>query len=185
VEKETLAYKLGTTTHLSPLLMKARRLGLHGPEALEALAVQRGCRYYAHSSNHMRVAEESPAYGKGGKLLKTMFSNEELAIALLSLNLPKSQGRLRIGAAMLAAEGNSVQRLVRLSIQERLADVVRYIADCGLKVEPNNEFWQKLLDQLPPRVWTPREDDLPHITRFVAMTGFTRRGVLLMRLPHE
>ena len=41
----TLASKLGTTTHLSPLLHKARRLGLDG-EKLQILAVQRGCDHY-------------------------------------------------------------------------------------------------------------------------------------------
>jgi hypothetical protein len=45
METDTLAAKLGTTTHLSPLLMKARRLGL-GVEDLERLAIQRGCDYY-------------------------------------------------------------------------------------------------------------------------------------------
>src|SRR5882724_5436447 len=37
----TLAANLGTTTHLSALLQKVRRLGL-GPKELEKLAVQRG-----------------------------------------------------------------------------------------------------------------------------------------------
>jgi hypothetical protein len=37
----TLAERLGTTTHLSPLLHKARRLGL-GPKELELSAIQRG-----------------------------------------------------------------------------------------------------------------------------------------------
>lgn len=46
VKPETLARRLGTTAHLSPLLMKARRLGLRVPEDLERLAVRRGCRYY-------------------------------------------------------------------------------------------------------------------------------------------
>lgn len=41
----TLAEKLGTTAHLSPLLRKAARLGL-GAAELRALAVQRGCRHY-------------------------------------------------------------------------------------------------------------------------------------------
>jgi hypothetical protein len=43
-EAPTLAEKLGTTTHLSPLLQKARRLGL-GANDLEQLAIQRGCDY--------------------------------------------------------------------------------------------------------------------------------------------
>ena len=49
MEMETLAAKLGTTTHLSPLLHKARRLGL-GPREVEILAVQRRCVHYSDGS---------------------------------------------------------------------------------------------------------------------------------------
>jgi len=49
MDTPTVATKLGTTTHLSPLLRKARRLGL-GPAELRALAVQRGCRHYSNGS---------------------------------------------------------------------------------------------------------------------------------------
>jgi hypothetical protein len=45
MEEPTLAAKLGTTTQLSPLLLKARRLGFDA-EGLERLAIQRGCDYY-------------------------------------------------------------------------------------------------------------------------------------------
>jgi hypothetical protein len=37
---------MGTTHHLSPLLMKASRIGLKSPEDLEKLAIHRGLRYY-------------------------------------------------------------------------------------------------------------------------------------------
>ena len=37
----TLAYRLGTTTHLSPLPQKARRLGVRAPEDLERIALER------------------------------------------------------------------------------------------------------------------------------------------------
>src|SRR5213075_2678387 len=49
MDKPTLAQKLGMTVHLSPLLHKARRLGL-GQRELEVLVVQRGCRHYSDGS---------------------------------------------------------------------------------------------------------------------------------------
>jgi len=104
------------------------------------------------------------------------FNNEELAIALLSTVLPKSQWRLRLGAAMLAAPGNSPARIANLAIQERSEQVVSYIAQCGRQVEPGNDFWVKLLALLPNPTYQPAPDVLPHITRFVAMTGVTRHG---------
>jgi hypothetical protein len=68
----TLAQKLGTTTHVSGLLIKAKRHGLNA-EGLERLAIQRGCDYYQEGEPFPppNVTEEA-------------FSNEELAIALLN-----------------------------------------------------------------------------------------------------
>lgn len=176
METETLARKLGTTTHLSPLLMKARRAGLYTPQSLENLAVKRGCRYYDNQGTLNRLAEEPTQYRVEQGDREDQFGNEELAVALLSIVLPKSQWRLRLGAAMLAAQGNSPARIARLAIQERSEQVVSYIAQCGRQVEPENDFWDKLLAQLPNPTYQPGPDVLPHVTRFVAMTGVTRRG---------
>ena len=179
MESETLARRLGTTTHISPLLMKARRLGLRVPEDLCTLAVQRGCRYYAGGGDATTVVREESS--SAAQTVEKMadaageLSDEELALALLSITLPYSQHRLRVGAAMLAADANSPRRLAQLAIRERCETVVRYIALCGSKAEPENSFWDDLLRSLPD-VPVPPADTLPHLTRFVAMTGLTRYG---------
>ena len=160
---ETLAAKLGTTTHLSALLRKADRLGL-GQRELEILAVQRGCRHYANGSE--------PAEPLASR---ENFSNEELAIALLSTALPYDPHSIRCGAAMLGAKGNNLARLARLAVLERSVNSVRYVAEAGRRFEPECLFWQELL-QLLPQTSPPRSGIFPHPTRFVAMTGFTRRG---------
>jgi hypothetical protein len=177
VNSETMAHRLGTTPHLSPLLMKARRLGLAVPEDLERLAVQRGLRYYGGPGDSDAFRDHKVDYGAGkaGNPAKH-FSNEELALALLSPALVYSQHRVRLGAAMLSAKGNSPEKLARLARMERCERAVHYIAKCGQRVEPGNRFWSDLLDHFPSVI----EVDayiLPHITRFVAMTGITRRGV--------
>jgi len=159
----TLAAKLGTTVHLSPLLRKAWRLGL-SPRGLETLAVQRGCRHYSDGSE-----PEQPLVSE------QQFSNEELALALLSPALPYDPHSLRCGAAMVGADGNDPRRLARLAVMERAVTVIRYVAEAGRKFEPETDFWQRLLDALPPGP-IPPPGVLPHPTRFVAMTGFTRRG---------
>jgi len=175
VKNETLAQRLGTTAHLSPLLMKAKRLGLHQPEDLERLAVRRGLRYYSEPGEFSRLREEAvDPIARIEEVEATPFSNEELAVALLSLGLPYCQQRIRMGAAMLAAVGVSAEKLLYLGRQERCESVLFYIAKCGQRVEPDNAFWRVILERLP-KVQTFQPDVLPHITRFVAMTGFTRR----------
>jgi hypothetical protein len=104
------------------------------------------------------------------------FSNLELAIALLNPALLYDPQAVRLGAAMLSAEENRPEEIARLAVMERCERVACYIAEAGRKFEPENLFWATLLQLLPPTV-PPRSGVLPHPTRFVAMTGFTRRGV--------
>ncbi len=163
MEKPTLAQKLGTTTHLSALLHKARRLGL-GQRELEILAVQRGCRHYSDGTEPKEpLATEDE------------FSNEDLAVALLSICLSYDPHTIRCGAAMVGAKGNDPHRLAQLAIMERSVVTMRYVAEAGRNFEPENKFWEALLAALP-QVPPPTPGVLPHPTRFVTMTGFTRRG---------
>ena len=163
MDTPTLATKLGTTTHLSPMLRKVRCLGL-GPNELQILAAQRGCRHYSNGSE-----PEQPL------ALESEFSNEELAIALLSTALPYDPHSIRCGAAMLGAQGNNPRRLARMAVMERCITPVRHVAEAGQRFEPENNFWKELLTVLPGTP-VPPSGVLPHPTRFVAMTGFTRRG---------
>lgn len=160
----TLAEKLGTTTHISALLMKAQRLGL-GPKELQILAAQRGCRHYSDGTEpNVPLATEQ------------QFSNPELALALLSIALPYDPHSIRCGAAMLSAKGNDPAELAYLAKLERSEVPVRYVAEAGRKFEPQNAFWEALLKALP-RTAPPKSGVLPHPTRFVVMTGFTPNGL--------
>src|SRR5258708_29767601 len=137
METMTLAAKLGTTTHLSPLLQKARRLGLDAT-GLERLAIQRGCDYY-HNGNPLPPVS----------VTRSQFSDEELAIALLNPALRYHPQTLRLGAAMLGAKGNDPEKIAWLAKYERGESVVRYVAEAGRRFEPPNKFWAKLLSLLP------------------------------------
>jgi len=156
----TLAARLGTTTHVSALLHKARRLGLATPDDLSNLAAQRGCRHYWHEG----VSE-------GELATREQFSDEELAMALLNVALPFDPHAIRCGAAMVSAEGNSPKGLAWIAKLERSEQVLRYVAECGKKFEPENPFWTELLALLPVTP-PPREGALPHPTRFISMTGY-------------
>jgi len=165
MQAPTLAEKLGILPHASPLLAKASRLRLHSAELLESLGVSRGCWHY-----------RSPDIANPPDISESDFSNEELAIALLSPCLPYSPHTIRVGAAMLGATGNDPEVLARLAVDEGTIGPVRYIASAALGFEPENPFWRRLLDRLPES--PPVADGLmPHPTRFVSMTGMTRAGV--------
>ncbi len=166
------------TEHVSPLLMKARRLGLSSEADLSELAIERGCDYYASLGSGSSVVQEMKRVGSAvtaQRVSQEQFSNEELAIALLAIGVPYSQQRLRFGAAVLGADGNEPEKVATLAAQERTEVTVRYIAGLGHQVEPENPFWVALLQLLGGTISLP-PDTLPHITRFVAMTGYTRRG---------
>lgn len=165
VKTPTLAEKLGMRPQDSPLLRKAKGLGLGTAEMLESLAVRRGCWHY-----------RSPDLAPVPDVSESDFSNAELAVALLLPCLPYSPHTIRLGAAMLGSTGNDVLALARLAVAEQCVTLVRYIARAGLQFEPNNLFWQQLLDHLPES--SPiKEGVMPHPTRFVSMTGMTRQGV--------
>ena len=168
IETPTLGAKLGTTTQLSPLLRKARKLGLEAGE-IEELAIERGCDYYGGTNPR---TNPSPA----PKIPLHVFTNAELAIALLNPALRYKPQSLRLGAAMLSAEGNSPEEIAWLAKLERCECIVRYVAEAGAKFEPQNSFWPSLLGLLP-KTNSPKSSVVPHPTRFVAMTSLTRHGV--------
>ena len=159
VAKPTLAEKLGMTCHVSPLLLKLKWHGLTSPEEIGAAAIDRGCWHYAPFANGLH--RDAPG-----------ISDEELAIALLSPCHPYEPMLIRIGSQMLSGGTSDPRELARLAIMERCEPVIRYIAECGRKTEPELTFWQTILDGLPPGKPLP-EGIMPHISRFRSEFGVT------------
>ena len=151
----------------SPLLDQAKHLGLRVPGDLEALAVLRGCRYYdvRNEGAHLRTEPRL-------RISPDDFSNAELAIALLSPSLPESLLRQRMGAAMLSARDVDPQELAELAESEGCAGLIRYIAECGQDVEPEESFWGALLGKVGSHPYG--ETKRPHPTRLFEMTGISR-----------
>ena len=160
----TLATKLGTTTHLSALLHKARRLGC-GARELEILAVQRGCVHYSSGSEPegMLVSDDE-------------FSSEG------------TRNRAALHCTAIRATQHSVRSSDARCRGERSAPTGPYggngsgvLSPCAMwrtqarRFEPENPFWLALMNTLPSTP-PPKPGVLPHPTRFVAMTGYTRQG---------
>ena len=162
----TLARKLGIAEHHSLLLRKAGDAGLHGASELIGLAVVRGCRHYQGGPEPVPIAP----------LSRAIFSDEELAVALLSPCLPYSPRALRVGAQMLSGLGNQPRRLALLARKERAETVVRHVAAAGRQTEPHESFWDELLAALPPASSLHSvfpAGVLPHPSRFRTETGLT------------
>jgi len=168
----SLAHRIGVSGHLSPLLQRARRLGAGDVRDLEHIALGRGLRYFGFPENHQDTSLDRPALPAGDR---SQFSDEELVIALINPAAPYSLTRIRMAAALMAADGISAAKIIRLARQERCESVVRHIARCGNTVEPKNPFWQTLLRNLPDAP-PAKPDVLPHISRFVAFSGINRNG---------
>ena len=104
------------------------------------------------------------------------FSDEELAIALLSPCLPYSTRAVRVGAQMLGSRHNQPRRLALLACKERAEEVVRHVAAAGQRTEPHESFWSELLAALPrvsPLHAAFAAGVLPHPSRFRIETGLT------------
>jgi hypothetical protein len=138
---------MGTTAHLSPLVQKTKRLGVRTPEDLQHIALARGLRYFGQinlASDGLRPESPMPA------LDREHFSNEELAIALMSPSLPYSLTRLRMAAAMLGANGNSAEKILRLARMERCEPIVRHIAECAPKSSRSTHSGKPCSRTFPP-----------------------------------
>ena len=166
----TLARKLGGPVHHSLLLRKAREVGLHGASELIALAIARGCQHYRGGPEPVPTEP----------LPRAVFSDEELAVALLSPCLPYDPRAVRVGAQMLGSHGNQPRRLALLARRERAENVVRHVAVAGQLTEPCEPFWEELLAALPSRSALPA-GVLPHPSRFRIETGLTNPSDLAGR----
>lgn len=162
----TLAQKLAMTTPVSPLLRKARRLGLQGVEALIAAAVSRGCDHYRSTS-------------AGGLKVPALhdLGDDELVILLLLGENAYEPMSIRCAAQLARSPRIDPVRLARLARLEKTERVLAHVARAGLEHGGEaREFWQTLVDELPGALPRP-EPELPHWTRFVSMPGLQRGGV--------
>lgn len=161
----TLAQTLQTTTPVSPLLRRARRLGLCGIRDFISLAVARGCRHY------QAAAGDLPPHPSA-----TAIRNDELTILLLVGECPYDPTAIRCAAQLARSPDVTPARLARLAVMEKCERVLAHIARAGaLHDAQGARFWNEILSLLPGQ--PPRHEvDLPHWSRFVSMPGIRRTG---------
>lgn len=163
-----VAHTYGSTTHLSALLRKVRRLGFATSDSLLRLADARGCAHYAPGSAAAGDAVADPG--------REALSNTELGIAMISGAQEYNPHLMRCAAQLLSDPETEVNVLVRLARMERCAPPLRYIAEHARRWDKGREhFWEAVLSGLPrggvgrPGVW-------PHPSRFMLQSGYQRGG---------
>jgi hypothetical protein len=161
-ESVTLARCLGGPTHRSLQQRKLEHRGIRTSEELVALAVQRGCIHYQNGIQVPVVPEDE-------------LPNENLAALLLSPSQPYNPRLIRAGAQLISDPGIDLKILVFEAAKERALLPLAYIARCGQKVEPDNPFWNRLLQEIEanPRNRKPVAPGLlPHPSRFTLQMGY-------------
>lgn len=161
----TLAQTLATTTPVSTLLRKARRLGLREVEDMISLAVSRGCSHYAADA---ATLVNPPS--------REHFGDDELTILLILGENAYNPSSIRCAAQLARSRHIQSSRLAQLAVMEKTERVLAHIARAGIAHDPEGaSFWQDILDRLHQTKPRP-EPMLPHWTRFVSMPGRQRAG---------
>lgn len=162
----TLAKTLGETAAVSPLLRRARVLGVFSLPELIAVAVARGCRHYAVPAGAMTVRDPG----------RDAITDEELVVLLLLGEHAYEPTAVRCAAQLLGSGAIDVPKLVALARRERCGRVLAYIAEAGMAHdEKAPAFWRELRERLGAGVLVP-EGVMPHWTRFVALSGVQRHS---------
>lgn len=160
----TLAQSLLTTTPVSSLLRKARRLGLHDVTDFIELAVERGCSHYRFSATTSAPPRDVP------------LPNDELTILLLVGENRYEPNAIRCAAQLARSPDIDPIRLARLAIREKCERVLAHISRAGSSHDAEgSHFWTTVLRNLPHQTERP-EVNLPHWSRFVSMPGVQRNG---------
>jgi len=162
--KATLAERLGSTPHLSPLLRKMRRLGFGDPDALLRLAVRRGCAHYAPPDYHPAQVRD-PGTDR--------LSNLDLAVALCSAAQEYDPRLVRCAAQLLSSGEIDAAALVRAAQMERCEPVIAHIAQAAVEFDSGHAaHWRTVLARLRVRR-PPPAGTLPHRSRFMLEVGLT------------
>lgn len=159
----TLAQTLETTTPVSPLLRKARRLGIHSVDDMIALSALRGCNHYMRDTSSVPVPPNE-------------LGDEELTILLIVGENSYEPTAIRCAAQLARSPFVNPANLARLALMEKCERVLAHIARAGIDHDADGaDFWHDVLNRLhaPP---AREESALPHWTRFVSMPGIQRSG---------
>lgn len=146
----TLAKRLGLTTHTSVLDYKIRNL------------------FAAYPSNTAELVEDwllDVANARGAKVVQRddppdkafrpppadKLSDEELAVAICMTQRLDRPQLLRLSAQIITRGLIDIRRLIHIAKMERIEPVIGEMAKQAMKVDPEHPVWKLLADAFPPQ----------------------------------
>lgn len=142
-QHHTLAERLGTTTHVSPLRYKLKAAREQSPsvgtnsleEWLVDVANQRGFRIIR------RPRDIDAGFTPPGE---NVLSNEDLVVAVCQLQCMDQPQFLRLAAQIISRKSVDLHKLILAAKRERTTRVLAELARQALRVDPEHELWKQI-----------------------------------------
>jgi len=139
----TLAYRLGVSTHESPLRFKLLRLAERHP-AQDSACIEDWLIDVANSRGACVVFRPGgpPRSFKG--VPENELSNEELVVAICQPQCLDRPQMLRLAAQLISRRMINPDTLKQVAIRERAVIVLAELARLAIHIEPEHEVWKTL-----------------------------------------
>lgn len=146
----TLASRLGLTTHISILDHKVRTLSIEYPSNT-AKVVEDWLLDLANARGAKVVQRDNPPDESFSAPSISEFSNEELIVAICLMQRLDRPQLLRLAAQFITRGDIDVQYLVRFAKRERVELILGEMAKQALIVDCNHPVWKKLYEEFPSK----------------------------------
>lgn len=162
IPESTLAKRLGSTVHVSPLRIKMQRI--RGPNLCGGTALIEDWLVDVANARGARVVVRNAPTGRPAPPpAESELSNAELIVGLLLTQNRDRPQILRLAAQLISGGKVQLDELARLAIQERVERVLAELARQALRVEPQHALWRKIAGEFGS--CQPLREPLLHFTR--------------------
>lgn len=144
----TLANRLGLTTHISILDHKVHKLFI-AYLSNTATVVEDWLLDVANARGARVVQRDNPPDKSFTPPARNEFTNEELVVSICLMQRLDRPQLLRLAAQLITRGDIDVQSLIRLAKRERVEIVLGEIAKQALMVDCNHPVWKKLREEFP------------------------------------
>jgi len=160
--KNTLAHRMGKTTHVSPLRIKLKMMAEKYPLP-DARCFEDWLLEVANARGARIVFRPNSAFGKFVPPDEDLVSNEELITGICQLQCLDFPQMLRLAAQLISRGAFEFRRMERLAEMERTESVLLELSNQALKVDPEHPSWTRIRRAF--RHAGPLREPLLHWTR--------------------